>query len=418
MAIVKSKYVKSVATLVSGSAFAQIITVVSAIVLARIYSPEEMGIYALVLAAESLFGSVVNLRYDVLLVSESDECRIPALIKLCVCLALAVSLAATIVYGGYEFIVLDQYRSYSYVLIAIFIMLCVRGLINIAEGYNNRLQEYKLMTSAYVLRTTVQNGGAIVLGLVGAGVPGIVVSHVAGSICGLRMQTRSLSKQKRRIKSVSNLELKQTMLEGSRQVIFSSPAVFANRFSYSSITMFVGMLFNASTLGYYSISYKALGLPLTVFSNNVSKVFFKEASNEFNQTRKFIKAFAKTSIALTGIAVPLGVVIYFISPPAITLILGESWAQSAVYIQILVPMFCIRFVCNAVAYGLQISNRQNLELVFQLIFVAMSIASFVIAQMQHLCAEEYLFLISITFSISYLLYFTVVARTAMGKGVK
>lgn len=62
--------------------------------------------------------------------------------------------------------------------------------------------------------------------------------------------------------------------------LFSAPAMIANSFSYSSVTIFMESLFDMGVVGYYSLSTRILGLPLSLVSGNVSKVFFQEASDE------------------------------------------------------------------------------------------------------------------------------------------
>lgn len=57
--LINSNFFKSVATLISGSIVAQLITVVASVLLARIYSPDELGVYTLILTAEGLFGSII-----------------------------------------------------------------------------------------------------------------------------------------------------------------------------------------------------------------------------------------------------------------------------------------------------------------------------------------------------------------------
>lgn len=58
------------------------------------------------------------------------------------------------------------------------------------------------------------------------------------------------------------------------------PAHFLNSASYSMLNFYITELFGLGILGYYSITYRILGIPLTLVSLNVSKVFFQRASEE------------------------------------------------------------------------------------------------------------------------------------------
>ena len=150
-------------------------------------------------------------------------------------------------------------------------------------------------------------------------------------------------------------------------------------------------------------------------SNNVSKVFYKEASKEYLAKGEFKKTFFKISVILSIISALFGIFIYYLSPSIFKILLGETWIEAARYCQILVPMFCIRLVVNTVAYGFQIVGKQNLEMFYQILLVAMSILVFVIGKQMDYGIVDYLKKITISFSIIYILYYCSVMKCALGK---
>lgn len=408
-----NSFFNSVITLMSGSVIAQAITLIASIFMARIYSPAELGIYTLILTAESLFGSVICLRYDVAVVSEKNDKKVIGIVKLSFLITVILSIIASVGYGYIKLVLKTEYNQYSFAIVFIALMLVFRGVINVLESFNNRNKEYKLMTSVYIVRTFVQNGGAIILGLLGFGVWGIIITHTLGLLCGIKRQAKPLLSRKKEIKEVNATTLMTVAKENYKQPVYSSPAIFANRYSYSSITLFVEALFGVEMLGFYSISYKALGLPLTVLSNNVSKVFFKDASVEFANTGKFKSTFKKTSMVLSILAVPMGIIIYFGAPLAFKIVFGAGWEQSGVIVQILIPMFCVRFVVNTVAYGLQVAGKQNFELIFQLLLVGASIVAYLSAKWLMLTVLQYLRIITVSFSVIYIIYYLCVMKYAI-----
>lgn len=412
--ILHNNFFQSISTLISGSLIAQVITIVASVLLARIYSPNELGIYTLILTAESLFGSVICLRYDIAIVSEKTENKVFSLVKLSFYITLALSLLLSVIYWKVYIWNDIDYHKYSYMLFLLIIMMFLRGVLNVLEAYNNRHGEYLLMTNTYVWRTVVQNGGAIVLGVLNFGVFGIVLAHTVGNLFGMKMQAKKLLENKNEITKVSSKEMWVTAKDNYKQPVYSSPAIFANRYSYSSISLFISQLFGARILGYYSISYKALGLPLSVVSNNVSKVFYKEASNEYSQNGEFKRTFVRTSSVLILFSIPLGVIVYLFTPLIFDIVLGSNWAQSAQFVRILIPMFCVRLVVNTIATGLQIVSKQDIELIIQLTLVAASVLIYFYVAYYNLSIVIYLKLINISFSIIYALYYLMVLKYAFG----
>ncbi|NBJ70850.1 MULTISPECIES: lipopolysaccharide biosynthesis protein [Clostridia] len=401
-------FIKAVISLTSGSFFAQTLTILASPLLTRIFSPQELGVYTLVLTAEGLFAGIICGRYDVSIVYEQDENKVFALIKSSSLITFFLSLIISISYGSYYFIFNEEYSSYWYAIVFIFFMLLFNGLNRILEAYNNRKKEYKVITTVYIIKTLIQNVGSVALGLLKLSVLGLLFSHTIGLLGGLKKQAKTISLHINKIRSVKNNEMKEVLRDHFRQPLYSAPANFANKFSYTSILVFIESLFGLAVLGFYSISYKALGLPLTVISNNVAKVFFQEASSEFNLTGRFYRSFNKISVFLLFISIPMVVVLFFFSPKVFELVFGEKWKEAGVYVQILAPMFGVRFIVNTVAYGLQIVKKQHLELILQFLFIFASTGGYIFTKISYLNVNQFLLIISISFSIIYFLYFIVI----------
>ncbi len=397
----------------SGSLIAQTITILVAPILTRIFSPEELGIYALFLTAESLFGGIICGRYEVAIVSESDDKDVFTLIKLSIIICILLSAIASSIYGYIYFISDKTQQNYKYAIIFIFLMLVLNGVLRILESYNNRNREYKVMTSVYIIRTFIKNLGSVILGLLKFSVLGLLISHTFGMIVGVNKQAKTLKASLDEIKSVKSADLIRVMKKHYRQPIFSVPAVFANRYSYSSINLFIQTLFGLDILGFYSISYKVLGLPLSVMSSNIAKIFFKDASLEYEKEGNFKKSFKRTSIFLIIFSVPLFLGMYFIIPGLFEIVFGKGWEVAGLYVKILAPMFVFRFIVNTIAYGLQVVGKQNLELLLQILFIIASIISYILTKKLSLSVEEYLLIISVAFSSIYIIYYFIVMRYAI-----
>lgn len=397
----------------SGSLIAQAITILVSPVLTRLFSPEELGVYALVLTAESLFGGIICGRYDVAIVSELEEEDIFPIIKLSAIISVILSSIAAIIYGYKYFISQESQQNYTYAVIFLFLLLSVNGLLRILESYNNRHREYKVMTSVYIYRTTVQNLGSVILGLLKFSVLGLLISHTFGMLVGLNKQAKTLKASFGKIKATTKKDLIRVMKKHYKQPVFSVPAVFANRFSYSSINLFIESLFGLNILGFYSISYKVLGLPLTVMSTNIAKIFFKDASLEYQKKGNFKKSFRRTSIFLLILSIPLFLGMYFVVPPLFKVIFGSGWEVAGSYVKILAPMFVFRFIVNTIAYGLQVAGKQNLELLLQTLFIIASVVSFLLTKSLNLTVEEYLRIIAATFSVVYIIYYFIVMKYAL-----
>ena len=74
----------------------------------------------------------------------------------------------------------------------------------------------------------------------------------------------------------------------------------------------------------------------------------------------------------------IGLVLF--SPLAFNIFFGPDWEQAGVFVQILAPMFGIRFIVNGVSIALIIAQRQDFELMIQALFIICSVAGYLVAR--------------------------------------
>lgn len=395
-----TSFLGSILILASGSVIAQGITALSSPVLTRIYLPNDIGIYTYLLSIAAIFMAVVNARYDVSIVTDSEERNVFPLIKLALLIGIIISIVAFL--GCLAFFL---YKRMSwYLAIYIFIVILSYAIINVLTAYNNRRKEYKIISSVYVIRTASQNLGAIGLGLACKSIHGLLFPYILGQYLGIKRQMQPLLKHWRKIAQTPISSLKEVAIKHKKQLYFSTPALLANSLSYSIITIFIEILYGLSEVAFYSISVRVLGLPLAIIGGNVSKVFIERASLEYKQHKQFTHAFRNTFYFLFVLAIPMVIVLVLWATPMCRFVFGTEWAVAGDYIMILAPMFGIRFITSALSPAFIIINKQGAELLLQIVFLASGVVSFAIAQIYNLEINDFLKLISGLFSMAYIIY--------------
>ena len=413
--ILKKDYFKSLATLVSGSALAQLITIVVAPVTTRLFSPTELGVYTLVVSAVNMFGMVLSLRYDIAIVYEEDEHDVYALVLLSCLICLAMSFFVAVGYWLFFTFVSGIDYSAFYASVFIFFLCLSFGIVNVLNAYNNRLKEYRLMTKANVRRTVFQNGLVVLTGLAKMGETGLLLAQTIGYCAGLRSQSKSLMKSIAKIKRVSRSDVRAVGVKHRRQALFSAPASLANGFSYTVISYFIEYLYSAFTVGLYSISVRVLGLPMGIVSTNVSRLFMQEAASEKAKTGCFRGSYKKTFIMLCAISIPLGLVLIMFSPPLFGFIFGSEWYEAGIYVQILTPMFMLRFIAGGLSGATMISGKQSIDLLVQIALVLSVSVSFIFAMFLKLNIDILLLMINVTTSTIYVMYIAFFWRCSHAK---
>lgn len=400
--ILKAPYIRSIAILSGGSLIAQVVNFGFSMVMTRQYSQDSIGYFTYVLSIVSMFSTVINGRYDVSIVSAETKHETFSLIKLSFWISLFLSIAVSIVSVIYITNTHKEYASYTFLSTFIFPLLLINGLINILNAYNNKYGEYKLISSAYLIRTIWQSVLTTIAGFFTATPFSLLASQLVGQFFGIKRQSKRLITEKAELKQIKTPDMKKVLIKHKKQPLFSAPATFINAVSYSLISLFVGDFFSMSTLAIYSISVRVLGLPLSVFSANISKVHYKEAETDLKNTGCFRKSTKKMLSFSLLIAVAMLAVLMLFAPNLFAVFYGSSWRESGVYVQILAPMFALRMMVGAVGYSFIISGKQKTELIFQIILLASLVIIAALYKTFLFDIKVFLIILSAVYSVIYL----------------
>lgn len=388
--------------LTSGSMLGQVIGFVGSMIMTRIYTASEIGIMTTVVSFSGIFAPVINGRFDFALVKERRDKYIFALVKLSiyigVVLSLFISLGSFIYFTG-----IDGFISPFVSVVFVFFILVIQVFSNVFKSYNNNIGDFKTMTSVIVMRRFAEEVSMTVFGLLGWKAIGLLVSRVIGQYFGMKREIKNIKKKFINILSVQRKDMVEAYNIHKRQLYYSAPAALMNAGSYSLISLVIGKFFGLEVLGVYAISFAVLGLPLSVISGNVSKVYFSEASKEYAKKGVFNESTNKTLIFLILFGIILFFVMYYLFPMIVPFIYGDKYEMSGFMIRILSPMFAIRFVSSAINTGLVVCNKQNFELIIQLLFMISVALLAILCNYRFLSITTFLLGVSVSYSIVYLI---------------
>lgn len=398
----KSFYLKSILLLTSGSMLGQIIGFIGSMIMTRMYTASEIGIMTTIVSISGIFAPVINARFDFALVKEQKERYILALVKMSIYIGIALSLIVSLVSYIY-FIGIEGFISPFISILFVFLILVIQAFSNVFKSYNNNIGDFKTMTSVIVMRRFAEEISMAIFGLLGWKAIGLLISRVIGQYFGMKREIKNIKKKYKEIISVRWQDMTEAYNIHKRQLYYSAPAALMNAGSYSLISLVVGKYFGLEILGVYAISFAVLGLPLSVISGNVSKVYFSEASKEYAIKGTFNESTNKTLVFLIIVAIVLFFIMYYIFPMIVPFIYGSKYEMSGFMLRILAPMFAVRFVSSAINTGLVVCNKQSFELIIQIMFMLSVAMLAFLCNYKILTISTFLLGVSISYSIVYLI---------------
>lgn len=401
----RSEFSRNVLTLMTGTTIAQAIPIAISPILTRIYTPEDFGVFALFFAIAAIFGSIANGRYELAIMlpkKDEDAINIFALGFIIVSF-LSLSLLVLVLLFNDYFTNLLGNEDISIWLYFVPIAVFFTGLWNILNYFNNRRKNYKDLRNATILKSIVLAVVQLSVGFVKSGATGLISGSLLSNMFANMKLFKNITKDKLLLSKISKIKIIALAKRYKDFPQYSMPTVLVNNLSQHLVNIFIPIIYNLSTLGFYSLVQRVLLLPSSLIGNSIGQVFFNYANTEKNKTGSAQKIFHLTLLKLILIATPLYVLIYIFIEDVFGLIFGKNWIVAGEYSKILILMFYIRFIVSSVANMNVIYNKNKTFLLWQIGLLLINISLIFISKYLQLDFKVYLYLVNMFIS-SYYLY--------------
>jgi len=416
---IKSEFLRHVLMLMTGTAIAQAIPIVTAPILTRIYSPAEFGIYAVFMSVVAIAGIVATGRYELAIVlPEKDEDALNiVLIGFLVTLGVSALLCLGIVVFDRAISEYAKASGLGGLRYVIPLALLANSSYQLLYFWSNRKKKYSQLAVSRVVATLGTAILSIALGVMAYGVSGLIVGGVVGQVVAavvLALQIRRLTKV-----HMNGLSFRSMLQQAKRYSNFPKYSVVADTINVASNQvpiLLMNSLFGSAVVGYFNLTQRVLSKPISLISDAISDVFKQRASNDYaihGNCRHIYKKTLKSLLVLS--AVPFAAMIIY-SPAIFTFAFGSEWREAGVYAQIMSVMMMMRFTSSPLSYVLYTAQKQKYDLVWQVCLFVLCVLSIYAGA----AANKPVYavaLYSMTYSAMYLIYLIMSYKYSKGDAI-
>ncbi|SDM56480.1 oligosaccharide flippase family protein [Sediminibacillus halophilus] len=412
--VFKNKSNKNIFTLLVGTGTAQAIPVLASLILTRLYTPEEYGLFAVFTSIVTMLATVVTLRYELAILvpkKEQDAINITVL-----------SIISTIIISVILFVFLIIFKNHLLKLLNITdlgnwlylvpLTLLFMGIYNSLNYLATRVGIFKVISKSRIYQTLSGSLSQVVLGLTHLGVGGLIIgSSVTNFMGNIKLFSNVYKSNTKEFKNISIAELKILAKKYSDYPKYGVPSSIFNNASIQLMSFIIPIFYSATLLGFYSLSQRIVITPMRVIGSAISQVFLNEASKELKERNTVEKSFMSTLKKLIIIAFPLYSVLFFSIEDIITFAFGTKWQPAGEITKILVLLLFFRFVVNPLSNVLNLYEKQKIVLLWQISLVCLTIGSLALSKILGLdfysFLKLYVFLLSVNYVIMFFIcYFT------------
>lgn len=376
-----TEFFKNVATLISGTTLAQAFSIIIYVVLSRIYTEEDFGVFGLYMNILNITIIFSTAKYELAILLPKSDRESVNLLGLSGLISTGVSLFLLLIVIFFNDVISgwlgsDEIARWLY-LIPLSTLLV--GLFTSFRNYSNREKRYKLIAGANIAQSLSNSLLKLGLGLAMIGAAGLIFGVVFGQLVGflvffavhLRInlkkagwlklsEIRRLAKQYKRFPKYNMWQGLVNNLSGALPVF-----IFSSHFSIA-------------IAGFYTFGYMVIYRPVNLVANSFYQVFYQRFVEKQHQSVPLlpeIGLFLKRSIQV--LLIPF-IVVGIFAPEIFGFLFDEHMVEAGKYARIMLPWIFMVSLVMPLSFIPDIYGKQQIALIIDSVRLGLRVAALVI----------------------------------------
>jgi O-antigen/teichoic acid export membrane protein len=380
----RTDFSRNVFAIMTGTGIAQIIAVVATPILSRIYSPADWGVFSLYQSIVIVIAIIISARYEQTIVLPKEDKDAVNLTALSLWIVLAISLLLWIPVLGFRQAAASLLKNENIFpwLIWIPVSALLVGLSQTLNNYFIRKKDFRHTGKSPMIQSMTKAAVNISMGLGKNMQGGLIWGYLAGQLAAVIVLLSG------RIKLLAGdlsqyFEWSYCLAMAKKYKNYALTLVPANLVGSLAGNMPVFLLsgfFSNSIVGFYGLSYSVVNLPVTVVGKALADVSYKHTMEIIHSDKSLAEYMERVTAHLLLIAVIPLLILLFFSPFLFSFFFDAEWRTSGIYVQILLPVFLLRFLSSPVTVFSQ-KNKSYLLLYWQIMFLLFTVGSLLLGGM-------------------------------------
>jgi len=336
----KNEFFRNVATLISGTSLAQAFSVLIYLVLSRIYTEEDFGVFGLYMNILNITIIFSTAKYELAILLPKSDRESVNLLGLSGLISVGVSLVLLIIVFSFNDLLCRWLGSseISPWLYLVPLSTLLVGLFQALRNYSNRQKRYRLIAGANIGQSLSNSLLKLLLGLVIVGAAGLIFGVVFGQLAGFAVfLVAHLRTNRSKISWLRFPEMKRLAKHYSLFPRFNMWQGLINNFSGALPVFIFSAYFSTAVAGIYTFGYMILYRPVSLVANAFYQVMFQrfvEKQHRETPILQEVRLFIRRTIQV--LLIPF--ILFGIFAPAIFgFLFGENWTEAGRYAQIIMP---------------------------------------------------------------------------------
>ena len=336
---------RNVLTLLGGTALAQAIPLLAAPFLARLYTPEQFGALALLLAIANPVSLVVCGRYELTVVLPREDERASLLARLGLVLAVVITVLLGVVMG-FLHTPLAQMLGGPAASTPLWLAPVLFGMMGFFQPLNNwliRKQAFRAMSVNKMVQTTGITLVSLALGW-WAVQHGLLWGYIAGWVAYVLVGLWQVGRHGFRYGPLDLAAMRTASREHRDFPLFNTVPALLQTATLSIPIVIMARAFGEEPTGQLSLCRQTVWLPVTFFATTWMQVYMQRASRTVIEKNAVMPGLRRSLGALGAMASVLALTLIVGGPWLFALVFGTAWTEAGEFARILAVPIALQFV--------------------------------------------------------------------------
>lgn len=345
-----------VSALTVAAVTSQVVQLGASVLLARLYSPTQFGVFAVCMSVANIAATVATLQYQVAipLAPSDDEARDLTWLSIVVALGLVVAASSLALAGMVAVGDSDSFELGGSLWIAPVLTLLL-ALWGTLRSLQSRYGAFAQISKATVIGTTTQVAGQLLAAVAGLTAVGLTLGYSIGRAANaLAMFSPS---------GLGRFPGWPRLVAASRKwrempIWLLIPTVL-NIASITAVAGVVSLWYGVTVAGYFSLALSVMAMPAALFGQAVSTVVYPRAAALHRDGASVVPMLNRVITALGLVGVPFFGLLMVAGPELFSVVFGRDWEQAGQIAALLAPWLLVGLVSSAVSGLALVKERQR-----------------------------------------------------------
>lgn len=387
----QSSFIANAGKLLAFTVLGQIITLASAPLLSRLFSPADFGKFGIFLMFAIAASGLASLSYDAAIPAPPKDKDAAALtfgagvVALVICPLISGAYLLLIVFNILGFGVLPLWSA-----ALMYLLLITYGGASILQYWCIRRQAFTTAGQGAVTMNAARAIAQIGAGLIASTWVGLASGEIFGrfmnaAFLGFKTGRELLTFRK----TMDYRFIWLTLVNYRRVALVLLPAMTIDAIVSAIVVPFMTVLFGIAIAGQYFLMRRVMDLPMVVMTRTVADAFYGKISEYVREQPEKIRPFLLQVFVMCTIgAALLFLPLLFFGPTLFAYIFGEKWRIAGMLAAIMTPAVAVSLGAAPVTRIFYLTKLPQLRYVFSGLTAAGTLVVFVTAKIMHLTLVE------------------------------